>query len=83
MAHAPLRSRIGSGKPGSTKDMNQIVINADLGKARISRHIYGHFAEHLGRCIYGGLWVGEDSPIPNTRGVRNDVIAALRAVQDP
>jgi alpha-N-arabinofuranosidase len=63
--------------------MNQIVINADLGKAKIHRHIYGHFAEHLGRCIYGGFWVGEDSPIPNTRGVRDDVIAALRAVQIP
>jgi alpha-N-arabinofuranosidase len=63
--------------------MNKIIINADLGKATISRHIYGHFAEHLGRCIYGGFWVGEDSPIPNTRGVRNDVIAALRAVQIP
>jgi alpha-L-arabinofuranosidase len=61
--------------------MNQIIVNADLGKAKISRHIYGHFAEHLGRCIYGGFWVGEDSPIPNTRGVRDDVIAALRAVQ--
>ena len=56
-------------------DMNQIIINADLGKATISRHIYGHFAEHLGRCIYGGFWVGEDSPIPNTRGIRNDVVA--------
>ncbi|MEO7908815.1 MAG: alpha-N-arabinofuranosidase [Roseiflexaceae bacterium] len=63
--------------------MNQIIINADLGKAKINRHIYGHFAEHLGRCIYGGFWVGEDSPIPNTRGVRDDVIAALRAVQIP
>jgi alpha-N-arabinofuranosidase len=63
--------------------MNQIIINADLGKTQISRHIYGHFAEHLGRCIYGGFWVGEDSPIPNTRGIRNDVIAALRAVQIP
>src|SRR6478672_4434793 len=83
MAHAPLHSCTGSGRPDSTKDMNQIIINADLGKAQISRHIYGHFAEHLGRCIYGGFWVGEDSPIPNTRGVRNDVIAALRAVQIP
>jgi alpha-N-arabinofuranosidase len=63
--------------------MNRIIINADLGKAKISRHIYGHFAEHLGRCIYGGFWVGQDSPIPNTRGVRNDVIAALRAIQIP
>src|SRR6476659_24391 len=63
--------------------MNRIIVNADLGKAKINRHIYGHFAEHLGRCIYGGFWVGEDSPIPNTRGVRNDVIAALRAIQIP
>ena len=41
--------------------MNQIIINADGGKDTISRHIYGHFAEHLGRCIYGGFWVGEDA----------------------
>ena len=58
--------------------MNHIVINADLGKQTISRHIYGHFAEHLGRCIYGGIWVGEDSPIPNVRGIRSDIVAALR-----
>ena len=38
-------------------------------KGRINRNIYGHFAEHLGRCIYEGFWVGEDSPIPNTRGI--------------
>jgi alpha-N-arabinofuranosidase len=63
--------------------MNQIIINADIGRATISRHIYGHFAEHLGRCIYGGLWVGKDSSIPNTRGIRNDVVEALRAVQIP
>jgi alpha-N-arabinofuranosidase len=63
--------------------MNRIVVNADLGSATISRHIYGHFAEHLGRCIYGGFWVGEDSPIPNTRGIRDDVVAALRAIQIP
>ncbi len=63
--------------------MNRLVINADLGEARISRHIYGHFAEHLGRCIYEGLWVGEDSPIPNTRGIRNDVVEALRRINVP
>jgi len=63
--------------------MNRIVINADLGKDTISRHIYGHFAEHLGRCIYGGIWVGEDSPIPNTRGIRNDIVAALRTIKIP
>ncbi len=63
--------------------MNQIIINADQGKQTISRHIYGHFAEHLGRCIYDGVWVGEDSPIPNTRGMRNDVIEALRGLNIP
>ncbi|CAN5737512.1 alpha-L-arabinofuranosidase AbfB [soil metagenome] len=60
-----------------------IRINAAQGKGTISRHIYGHFAEHLGRCIYEGFWVGEDSPIPNTRGIRNDVIAALRKLRIP
>ncbi|MBN1867480.1 alpha-N-arabinofuranosidase [Candidatus Sumerlaeota bacterium] len=63
--------------------MNRITIDADLGKETISRHIYGHFAEHLGRCIYGGIWVGEDSPIPNTRGIRNDIVEALRAIRIP
>ncbi len=56
---------------------NKIVVNTDLGKEKISRHIYGHFSEHLGRCIYGGYWVGEDSDIPNTNGIRNDVVDAL------
>jgi alpha-N-arabinofuranosidase len=60
---------------------NRIVVSADMGKDTISAFIYGHFAEHLGACIYGGIWVGEDSPIPNTRGVRNDVAAALREIK--
>lgn len=63
--------------------MNQITINADIGVNTINRHIYGHFAEHLGRCIYGGIWVGEESAIPNTRGIRNDVVAALREIAIP
>jgi alpha-N-arabinofuranosidase len=50
---------------------------------QISRHIYGHFAEHLGRCIYGGFYVGEDSDIPNLEGVRKDIIAALKALKIP
>jgi alpha-L-arabinofuranosidase len=62
---------------------NRIVVNADLGKEKISRHIYGHFSEHLGRCIYGGYWVGEDSDIPNTNGIRNDVVDALRETGIP
>lgn len=49
----------------------------------ISKHIYGHFAEHLGRCIYEGIYVGEESPIPNTEGVRNDIIAALKELNIP
>jgi len=63
--------------------MNRIVIEAERGEGTISRHIFGHFAEHLGRCIYGGIWVGPDSPIPNTRGIRNDVVEALRRLRIP
>jgi alpha-N-arabinofuranosidase len=48
---------------------------------RIHPNLYGHFAEHLGRCIYGGIWAGEESPIPNTHGFRNDIIAALRRLK--
>ena len=59
------------------------VINLDVPGPTISRHIYGHFAEHLGRCIYGGFWVGEDSEIPNEGGLRLDVVEALRALRIP
>lgn len=63
--------------------MNHIVLNVPLRPATISRHIYGHFAEHLGRCIYEGIWVGEESPIPNIRGIRDDVVEALRQIAVP
>ena len=62
---------------------SKIVVNANQGEYVISKHIYGHFSEHLGRCIYGGIWVGENSPIPNTRGIRNDVVKALKDIQIP
>ena len=62
---------------------NSIVLNADLTADTISRHIYGNFSEHLGHCIYGGIWVGEKSTIPNTRGIRNDVVAALKRLNIP
>jgi alpha-N-arabinofuranosidase len=62
---------------------NRITINADQAAGTINRNIYGHFSEHLGRCIYEGIWVGEDSPIPNTNGIRNDVVAALKQLQIP
>ncbi len=74
---------IGVQSLSAAEESNKLVINADLGKLRINRHIYGHFAEHLGRCIYDGIWVGEESSIPNTRGIRNDIVEALRGIQIP
>jgi alpha-N-arabinofuranosidase len=60
-----------------------IALYPEQAKQVISKHIYGHFAEHLGTCIYGGLWVGENSSIPNTNGYRNDVLEALKKLQIP
>jgi alpha-N-arabinofuranosidase len=61
----------------------EAVLNVDLDGPRINRHVYGHFAEHLGRCVYGGFYVGEDSGIPNEGGIRLDVVDALRALGIP
>lgn len=72
-----------SGSPGRQTINHHIVVNADITRGTIHRNIYGHFSEHLGRCIYEGLWVGEDSPIPNTQGIRNDVLEALRELRVP
>ena len=64
--------------PAAAACQNRVVINADLAKDTISRNIYGHFSEHLGRCIYGGYYVGEgNTKIPNTRGIR------AQETQDP
>ena len=60
-----------------------VTLRADQPGPVVNRNIYGHFAEHLGRGIYEGIWVGPDSPIPNTRGIRNDVVAALKALNIP
>ena len=49
----------------------------------INKNLYGQFSEHLGHCIYEGIWVGPDSPIPNTKGYRNDVLAALKTLAVP
>ena len=64
---------------------DRVTMSIDAGKpgATINRHIFGQFAEHLGFGIYDGIWVGKDSPIPNTRGIRNDVVQALRAIKVP
>jgi len=60
-----------------------IKIRLDEHVARINPNIYGHFAEHLGSCIYEGIWVGEDSPIPNTGGIRDDVVEAMKRISPP
>ncbi|WP_339615764.1 alpha-L-arabinofuranosidase C-terminal domain-containing protein [uncultured Gilvimarinus sp.] len=68
----------------SAKTLNvDIDIHADQTGPVINKDVYGQFAEHLGRGIYEGVWVGEDSAIPNTRGFRTDVLEALRAIKVP
>jgi alpha-N-arabinofuranosidase len=61
----------------------QLTLHPDSARNLIPAEIYGQFAEHLGSCIYGGLWVGKDSPIPNTEGYRTDVFNALKALEIP
>jgi alpha-L-arabinofuranosidase len=65
------------------KNEVKISVNAADAGPVINRHIFGHFAEHLGFGIYGGIWVGPDSNIPNTRGIRNDVVEALKEIKVP
>jgi alpha-N-arabinofuranosidase len=60
-----------------------INIYPDVRLHQISRYIYSHFAEHLGRCIYGGIWVGEASDIDNTGGIRHDTAEALKRLALP
>lgn len=68
----------------SADAQNLVRLEAGPSTVKISKNIYGHFAEHLGRCIYGGFYVGENNnKIPNTHGVRNDVIAALKKMKIP
>jgi alpha-N-arabinofuranosidase len=62
-------------------ETTHITLNPADAIAVIHPNIYGHFAEHLGRCIYDGMWVGEDSPIPNIAGFRADIIEALRRIK--
>lgn len=63
--------------------MSKLVVNVHNKKGKINKEIYGHFSEHLGRCIYEGLYVGENSKIPNTNGMRNDVVQALKEMKIP
>ncbi len=71
--------------PAAAQAARAIEISLDVSKsgATINRNIFGQFAEHLGHGIYDGVWVGSASTIPNTRGIRNDVVAALRELKVP
>ncbi len=62
---------------------NQLFLHTDQASVKINSEIYGHFAEHLGRCIYDGIYVGENSEIPNIRGFRSDIIEALKGMGIP
>lgn len=62
---------------------NSMTIHTEQAGAKINKEIYGHFAEHLGRCIYGGIYVGEVSKIPNIKGFREDVVYALKDMKIP
>ena len=67
----------------SAQDKIQVSLDASKPGPKIDRNIFGQFAEHLGYGVYEGIWVGPDSKIPNTRGIRNDVVAALKAIKVP
>jgi alpha-N-arabinofuranosidase len=69
--------------PALAAEKVQLSVDVSKAGAKIDRNIFGQFAEHLGHGIYDGIWVGPDSPIPNTRGIRNDVVAALKALKVP
>ena len=63
--------------------MSKLVINTYDRQSRIDKNIYGNFSEHLGRCIYNGVFVGENSPIPNEKGMRTDIVKALSDMKLP
>ncbi len=69
--------------PAVAADQASFVLDVSQTGAKINKNIYGQFTEHLGRGIYEGIWVGEDSSIPNTKGYRNDVLQALKALHVP
>ena len=64
--------------PVAAAEKVQLSVDVSKAGAKIDRNIFGQFAEHLGHGIYEGIWVGPKSTIPNTRGIRNDVVAALK-----
>ena len=63
--------------------MADLFINEEIEIGKIEPEVYGHFSEHLGRCIYEGIYVGESSDIPNENGMRTDVVKALKELKVP
>ena len=63
--------------------MAKLYVNPNRKLGHLNPELQGHFSEHLGRCIYEGIYVGENSEIPNTNGMRNDVVEALKELQIP
>jgi len=76
---------LGATAPALATEPDKVVLTVNVSQpgAKIDRNIFGQFAEHLGHGIYEGIWVGPDSKIPNTRGIRNDVVDALKALKVP
>ncbi len=72
-----------SNAPAAQREVRMTLHNQSGEQQVIPKEIYGQFAEHLGRCIYGGIWVGEGSEIPNEKGYRVDVLEALKALKVP
>ncbi|MET4082784.1 alpha-N-arabinofuranosidase [Pedobacter sp. UYP30] len=80
----PLLFLMALGMLNAASAQNTVQLEASKNPVTINKNIYGHFAEHLGRCIYDGFYVGEgNKQIPNTNGVRNDIIAALKKLKVP
>jgi alpha-N-arabinofuranosidase len=74
---------LGLSAPSVAAEKIQFEVDASRSGPKIDRNVFGQFAEHLGHGIYEGIWVGPNSSIRNTRGIRNDVVAALKALKVP
>ena len=79
----PVCAQVPLSAPGQSISTATVTLAADRPGPRMHRQVFGQFAEHLGTGIYGGLWVGTNSKIPNDGGYRRDVIAALKAIKVP
>lgn len=83
IAAAGLLAMVSCAPQEPAQKVNTITLLNDTAPLTISKDIYGHFSEHLGRCIYEGIYVGKDSKIPNTNGYRTDVVEAFKAIKLP